>query len=91
MIKRYGFRGRCAHRQYIPSTPDPYGIKYWNICDCKTAYLCDSIPYLGRSEENSKNETEIGRKMVEALSSRFNGSGRVIGISFIINFIFLKI
>jgi hypothetical protein len=30
--------------------------------------------------ESDKNETEIGRKMVEALSSRFYGSNRVIGI-----------
>ena len=64
----------------MPNKPAKYGCKFFNICDVKTAFLCDSIPYTGKSVENSKNETEIGKKMVENLSKRFYGTNRCLGI-----------
>ena len=32
----YGFRGRCSFRQFIPSKPARYGIKYWCLTDVKS-------------------------------------------------------
>jgi Transposase IS4 len=32
------YRGRCPFRQYIPSKPGRYGIKFWAICDSVTSY-----------------------------------------------------
>ncbi len=75
---RYAFRGHCSFRQYIPSKPNPYGLKYYNCCDAKTGYLCDSIPYLGKSESNDGNTTEIGRKMVESLTSYLWNTNRCV-------------
>lgn len=31
-----GFHGRCPFRQYIPSKPEKYGIKFW-LCVCATS------------------------------------------------------
>ena len=31
----YGFRGSCSFRQFIPSKPARYGIKFWCLVDVK--------------------------------------------------------
>jgi hypothetical protein len=31
----YPFRGKCSFRQFIPSKPSRYGIKYWCLIDVK--------------------------------------------------------
>ena len=72
----FSFRGRCSHRQYIKSKPARYGLKYNNIVDTTTAYLLDSLPYLGKSNEEDKNQTNLGQKMVESLSEFYYGSNR---------------
>lgn len=41
------FRGRCPFKQYIPSKPDKYGLKLFWICDSKTSYPLQAVPYLG--------------------------------------------
>jgi hypothetical protein len=38
--------------------------------DTETGYLCDVIVYLGKSEDNSKNETYIGMKTVFKLAEK---------------------
>jgi hypothetical protein len=35
----YGFRGACSFRQFIPSKPARYGIKYWCLVDVKLVML----------------------------------------------------
>ena len=43
----YAFRGRCGFKQFIPSKPAKYGIKYWgNVC-VFSGYLFDVDIYLG--------------------------------------------
>ena len=32
------FRGRCKFRQYMPSKPGRYGIKYWILADAENHY-----------------------------------------------------
>ena len=44
----YSFRGRCAFKQYIPSKPAKYGIKFWAIIDSDSGYLLDTDVYLGK-------------------------------------------
>ena len=44
----YSFRGRCAFKQYIPSKPAEYGIKFWALVDCDSGYLLDTDVYLGK-------------------------------------------
>ena len=41
------FRGRCRFRQYMPSKPGRYGIKYWILADAENHYCYNAIPYLG--------------------------------------------
>lgn len=45
----YSYRGRCSFKQYIPSKPAKYGIKYWSLVDCKSGYLSNVFVYLGKS------------------------------------------
>lgn len=42
------FRGRCPFRQYIPSKPAKYGIKFWVLCDSATSYVWNIQPYTGK-------------------------------------------
>lgn len=57
----YPFRGRCPFRQYLPKKPARYGLKYWSVCDSKTAYLIDTELYLG-SESNSQINVESNQE-----------------------------
>ncbi|XP_053968281.1 piggyBac transposable element-derived protein 4-like [Anastrepha ludens] len=43
-----GFRGRCKFRQYMPSKPEQYGIKFWLLVCSKTCYVWKIQPYLGK-------------------------------------------
>ena len=43
----YSYRGRCQFKQYIPSKPAKYGIKYWSFIDVESGYLIDTNVYLG--------------------------------------------
>ena len=74
----YSFRGRCSHRQYMPKKPAKYGLKFNNIVCCKSAYLLDTIPYLGKSNEEDPNAKNLGQKLVESLSEFYNGSKRCV-------------
>ena len=43
----YSFRGRCPIRQYIPSKPAKYGIKYWGAVCVESTYISRSFIYTG--------------------------------------------
>ena len=45
------FRGRCKFRQYMPSKPGRYGIKYWILADAENRYCYNAISYLGKETE----------------------------------------
>ena len=64
----YSYRGRCSHRQYMLKKPAKYGLKFNNIVCCESAYLLDTIPYLGKSNEDDPNAKNLGQKLVESLS-----------------------
>jgi hypothetical protein len=68
------FRGRCAHRQYMPAKPAKYGLKYNCIVDVKTSYLLDCRPYLGMI--NNVRDTDCGRKIVMKLCKEYYGTHR---------------
>jgi hypothetical protein len=46
--------------------------------DTETGYLCDVNVYLGKSEDNNKNETNIGMKTVLKLAEKYFGTKRCI-------------
>jgi len=42
------FRGRCSFRMYIPNKPDKYGIKLMMVCDSRSYFMLNAIPYLAK-------------------------------------------
>lgn len=73
----YPFHGKCRFRQYMPNKPAKYGLKYWNIVDCKTGYLLDTDIYLGKEAASPRNKN-IGEQVVLKLAQPFFNSGRGI-------------
>lgn len=82
----YSYRGHCSHRQYIKSKPAKYGLKYNNIVDTQTAYLLDTNPYLGKSNQSDKNANNLGQKIVESLAENFYGTKRFLFIKIYCSF-----
>lgn len=68
-----GFKGHCPFRVYISSKPDKYGMKIIAICDAKTYYMFDAIPYIGKGTE-AKTAADYVTKLAESIK----GSGRNI-------------
>ena len=46
----------------------------------KSSYLLDIIPYLGKSDQDSKNAKILGQQIVESLAKDFYGSKRNIAM-----------
>ena len=57
------FRGRCSFRQYMPSKPGRYGIKFWILADAEKHYCYNAFPYLGK--ERDKIATNLGATVVK--------------------------
>lgn len=68
------FRGRCPFKQYIPSKPGKYGIKFWMLSDSQTSYVCRLQVYIGR--QGDKRESNQGNRVVTDLCSSLKGTGR---------------
>lgn len=66
------FRGRCPFRQYIPSKPAKYGIKFWVLCDSTTSYVWNIQPYTGK-EVGAVPERNQGMRVVLDLTVGLKG------------------
>lgn len=66
------FRGRCPFRQYMPSKPAKYGIKFWVLCDSATSYVWNIQPYTGK-ETGSAPEKNQGMRVVLDLTQGLKG------------------
>lgn len=42
------FRASCLFRMYITNKPAKYGIKLIMVCDAKSHYMLNAVPYLGK-------------------------------------------
>lgn len=71
------FRGRCPFRQYIPSKPGRYGIKFWAICDSDTSYVWKMDIYKGK-EAGEQRSVKLGETVVKNLVKEIEGSARNI-------------
>lgn len=67
-----GFRGKCPFRQYMPSKPARYGIKFWVLCDNNTAYVWNIQPYLGKPPGGAREQNQ-GMRVVLDLSNGLKG------------------
>jgi hypothetical protein len=72
----YSFRGRCPIRQYMPSKPSKYGLKYNNIVDVENSYMLNSDLYSGKSSKTEKNSKNVGEQTVLKLASHYYFSNR---------------
>lgn len=70
------FRGRCAFRMYLPNKPAKYGIKIFMMCDVRTKYLINAIPYTGKTMETDRLPTAM--YFVRELSKPVHNSNRNI-------------
>lgn len=67
------FRGRCPFKVYIAKKPDKYGIKIVTMCDARTYFMIDAIPYIGKEQGKTSAEYYINK-----LTETIHGSGRNI-------------
>lgn len=67
-----GFRGRCSFRQYMPSKPAKYGLKFWLAVDSKSGYIWKIQPYLGKPK-NGQPEKNQGERVVLELTEGLKG------------------
>ena len=66
------FRGRCRFRQYMPSKPGRYGIKYWILDDAENHYCYNTIPYLGK--EGDAPAVNLGAQVAKNLVEPIKGT-----------------
>lgn len=66
------FRGKCPFRQYMPSKPAKYGIKFWVLCDNATSYAWNIQIYTGKLP-GEPPEKKQGLRVVLDLSYGLKG------------------
>ncbi|XP_036322141.1 piggyBac transposable element-derived protein 4-like [Rhagoletis pomonella] len=67
-----GFHGRCSFRQYMPSKPERYGIKFWMLACSKSCYVWNMQPYLGKMPGNQPERIQ-GQRVVLDLVTGLKG------------------
>lgn len=73
------FRGRVPFKQYIPSKPGKYGIKFWMLSDSATSYVLRLQMYTGK-EPGEKREQNQGERVVLQLTEGLIRSGRNVTV-----------
>lgn len=60
-----GFHGRCKFRQYIPSKPERYGLKFWLLVDSRSYYIWKIQPYLGKNVSGNVERNQGERVVID--------------------------
>jgi len=71
------FRGRCPFKQYIPSKPGHYGLKFWILSDRKSSYVYNLETCIGK-KPNAGREVILGEKVVLDLLEGTDAAGRYV-------------
>ena len=66
------FCGCCRFRQYMPSKPERYAIKYWILADAENSYCYNAIPYLDK--EGDAPAVNLGAQVVKNLVEPIKGA-----------------
>jgi hypothetical protein len=69
------FRGRCPFKQYIPSKPGGFGIKFWTLSDNKSSYVYNMKTYIGK-KPNAGRLVNLDEKVVLDLLEGTDAAGR---------------
>ncbi|XP_066946112.1 piggyBac transposable element-derived protein 4-like [Macrobrachium rosenbergii] len=72
-----GFSGRCPFRIYIVNKPAKYGIKLIMVCDAKTSYMLNTLPYLGKYTQ-PPHGMALGHYVTTKLVVLYANSKRII-------------
>lgn len=83
------FRGRCSFRQYMPSKPAKYGIKFWCLCDAKTGYCLRMRPYLG-TDNGAIRAVGLGQQVVIDLTRDLDVGRTVVTDNFFTSLALLR-
>lgn len=62
----------------MPKKPDRYGLKIFWLCDAKTWYPLNAIPYLGRELSGSSRRTNIALTTVSELCEPYFRTHRTV-------------
>ena len=71
------FCGECPFRQYIPSKPGKYGIKFWVICYSATSCALKTDIYKDK-KDSEQRASNLGGSVVLQLSDAYKKSDRNI-------------
>lgn len=66
---------RCPFTQYMPNKPDKFGIKFWMLADSSSKYKCNAMPYLGKDDSRSANDS-LASHVVMKLAEPYLNKGR---------------
>jgi len=80
------FRGRCPFKQYIPSKPGCYGIKFWILSDSKLICVYNMETYIGK-KPNAGREVNLGEKVVLDQLEGIDAAGRNVTCDNILQFL----
>ena len=68
------FRGRCKLKQYMPSKPAKYGIKFFWLFDSFMPFAIDGLIFLGKKPGEAMQKI-LRENIIVRLSSRLKRSG----------------
>ena len=71
------FKGRLVYKQYIPSKPKKWGMKFWVLCDAETGFCLNWNQYVGH-EGNGGVRESLSERVVKDLVEPYYGSERTI-------------
>ena len=71
------FKGRLVYKQYIPSKPKKWGMKFWVLCDSETRFCLNWNQYVGH-EGNGGVRESLSERVVKDLVKPYYGSERTI-------------
>ena len=71
------FKGRCPFKQYIPSKPGGYGLKFWILSDSNSRYVYNMETYIGK-KSNAGREVNLGEKILLDLLEGIDAAGRSV-------------
>lgn len=72
------FKGRISYKQYIPNKPKKWGIKMWVLCDAKTGFCLEWIPYTGHVAAPAGSTDSVTERIVKRLVEPYYQTNRTV-------------